>query len=213
MTMQRHVLVRRVAVSSAPLAFALILVLALLQAPGCSSSNLTNDGSGEGGHGGTGGQSSGGAGGESGRAGTDGGGDAGTGGAVGGGSGGAAGNAAGGASGGSGGVGGKAAGEGSIGAAGSGGSGASGGAGGNRGFSCGSETCISGESYCFTKYPPPGGVPQGFACLPKPTSCSSRPTCCACVCQGQGDCVGMGNGAPCRCTDTGGEVLVTCQIE
>jgi hypothetical protein len=121
----------------------------------------------------------------------------GTGGATGGGPGGAAGNVAGGASGGSGGAGG----------------GASGGAGSNQGFSCGSETCVSGESFCFTKYPPLPGTTQQFGCRAPPTACSSMSTSCACVCGAVGDCRGIGSGAPCQCTDTGGEVRVTCLLE
>jgi hypothetical protein len=128
----------------APLVCAIGFVLALLQVGGCSTSGSTSDGSGEGGHGGGGGTSTGGASGESGHSGT--------GGAPAGGSGGAAGNAAGGASGGSDGVGGKATGGtsgGGGGSAGKGVGGGSGGAGGAQMYSCGSDTCTVGESFCY----------------------------------------------------------------
>jgi hypothetical protein len=182
-------------------------VLALLHATGCSTSGSTSDGSGEGGHGGGGGTSTGGASGESGHPGTAG--------SSGGGSGGAAGNAAGGASGG---VGGKAAGGtsgGGGGSAGKGVGGGSGGAGGNQMFSCGSDTCTVGESFCYS-YAPGTAGPTGLSCQATPPACASMPTSCACLCPPSSNpgfgCVPAGMGAVnfCSCTDTGGVVNVHC---
>ena len=140
------------------------------------------------------------------------------GGAAGGGSGGAAGNAAGGASGGSSGVGGKAAGGasgGGGGSAGKGGVGGTGGAGGAQMYSCGSDTCTVGESFCYS-YTPGTAGPSGRSCQPTPAACASTPTSCACLCPPSSNTglgcvpVGMGAGNFCSCTETGGVVTVSC---
>jgi hypothetical protein len=207
MAMQRSSLFRRQSGASAPLICAIGFVLALLQALGCSTSGSTSDGSSEGGHGGGGGMSTGGASGDSGHPGS--------GGASGGSSGGAAGNAVGGASGG---VGGNAAGGMSGGGGGSAGKavgGGSGGTGGNQMFSCGSDTCTIGESFCYS-YTPGTAGPTGLSCEATPAACSSTPASCACLCPPSSNtafgCVPAGMGAVnfCSCTDTGGVVHVSC---
>lgn len=201
----------------APLLFALGFTFALVQAGGCSTSGASSDGAVEGGHGGAGGMSSGGTSGESGHPGTGGAAGSGSGGF-----GGDAGNAQGGASGGAGGVAGKAAGgtsgSGSGGSAGkgSGGSGGkgAGGAGGSQMFSCGSDTCTAGESYCYTYTPGTAGQ-TGRSCQTTPAACASMPTSCACLCPTSGTgpgCVpvGMGAGNYCTCSVTGGAVNIVC---
>ena len=209
-TMQRSPSFRRRAGALASFVLAAGFALSLLQAPGCSSSGVTSDGSAEGGHGGGGGSSTGGTSGESGHSGT--------GGASAGGSGGAAGNAAGGASGGAGGIGGKAAGGtsgGGGGSAGKGVGGGSGGAGGNQTHSCGADTCTVGESFCYSYTPGTAGQ-TGRSCQPTPAACASTPTSCACLCPPASNTglgctpVGMGAGDFCSCTDTGGVVNVSC---
>ena len=200
----------------APVRFTILalgLALSFLQAPACSSSSATSDGSVETGQGGGAGMITGGTSGQSGHPGTGGasggssGGAAGTGGASGGSSGGAAGNAA--AQGGSGGDGGAG------GVVGSGGSGGAGGAGGNETFSCGAETCTAGESYCYSYMPGSGGQ-TGRSCQPTPAACASTPRSCACLCPPSSGTavgctpVGMGTGDFCSCTDSGGQVKVSC---
>lgn len=167
------------------------LALSLLAASACSSSSATSDGSVQGGHGGGGGVSGGGASGEAGHPGT-------------GGSGGAGGTPAGGTSGGGGG------------SAGNGAGGGAGGAGGQQTFSCGTDTCTAGESYCYTDTPGTGGQ-IGRSCQVTPVVCWPAPTSCACLCPPASDtaigCTPVGIASPgvaCSCTETSGVVNINC---
>jgi len=212
--------------SRAAVMFSFGLALAFLQAPGCSSSGSTSDGSGDGGTSGTGGLSTGGASGESGHPGT--------GGASGSGSGGAAGHGPGGSNGGVGGIGGGAeggtsgngvGGKGSGGTAGGKGTGGvaggasgapgAGGIGGNQTFSCGQYTCTVGESFCDTITPGGTGGHTTQGCDGIPSACASTPTC-ACLCPpyAGGGCIplvgGIGSYTPCNCSDGGGVVFIQC---
>jgi len=183
----------------ASLVFSIGFALALIHAPGCSSTGSTTDGSAEGGRGGAGGPGSGGTSGESGHSGT--------GGTAGPGSGGTAG---GGATGGSGGVGGKGAG----GTSGGGSGGVSGkGEGGTSG--AGSDTCTVGQSFCYAFTPGTAGS-TGRSCQATPPACESSPTSCACLCPPSSNpaigCVpvGMSDGYFCSCGDANGVVNVSC---
>jgi hypothetical protein len=207
MAIQRIAFVRRLP-APVSLVFSIAFALALIHSPGCSTTAATSDGSAEGGHGGAGGPGSGGASGESGHSGTGG---------VGVGSGGTAGGSA---SGGSSGAGGKAAGgasgAGSGGSGGKGSGGASGGAGGVQSYSCGSDTCTVGQSFCYSYTPGTAGS-TGRSCQTTPTACASAPTSCACLCPpAPGTAfgcvpVGTGQGNFCTCDDTNGVVKVSCE--
>src|SRR5215471_13253264 len=192
MPIQRCSLLGRRPGALATVALWLVLVVAITQALGCSNSG---DGSADGGSGGVGGLS--------------------TGGTSGGGSGGSGGRGAGGASGGGSGENGAG---GTAGAAGgtAGGAGTgTGGAGGNQTYSCGSDTCIVGQSYCYS-YTLGNTGPTGRSCQATPSACASTPTSCACLCPPSSGAaigcvpVGMGTGNFCTCGDTGGVVNVSC---
>jgi hypothetical protein len=121
--------------------------------------------------------------------------------------------------GGAGGVAGKAAGgtsgNGSGGSGGKGTGGAPGGAGGNQTFSCGSDTCTVGETFCYSYTPGTPGQ-TGRSCEATPVACASAPTSCACLCPPSSSTavgcvpVGMGAGNFCTCSDTGGAVNLSC---
>jgi hypothetical protein len=121
--------------------------------------------------------------------------------------------------GGAGGVAGKAAGgtsgNGSGGSGGKGTGGAPGGAGGNQTFSCGSDTCTVGETFCYSYTPGTAGQ-TGRSCEATPVACASAPTSCACLCPPSSSTavgcvpVGMGAGNFCTCSDTGGVVNLSC---
>lgn len=93
--------------------------------------------------------------------------------------------------------------------------GASGGSGGSHVYSCGSQSCTAGASYCYSYTPGTAGT-TGRSCQPIPAACASSPTSCACLCppssSGAFGCVPveMGTGNFCSCSDTGGVVNVSC---
>ena len=81
-------------------------------------------------------------------------------------------------------------------------------------FGCGLATCTTRQSYCYSYTPGvPGGTPSR-TCKPISAACASAPTC-ACVCPPlssgpPGSCQGEGISASCTCTETNGQVVVTC---
>src|SRR6185312_11501956 len=96
-----------------------------------------------------------------------------------------------------------------------GGSGGTDGAGGNQTYSCGSDTCTVGESFCYAYTPGTAGQ-TGRSCQLTPAACASTPASCACLCPPSSNAafgcvpVGMGAGNYCLCSETGGGVTVTC---
>jgi len=67
-------------------------------------------------------------------------------------------------------------------------------------FACAGNTCVVGQSYCFTFVPTaPGGGPVADVCEQLPQACINT-TDCACVSQAM----------PCGCTATAGAIQVTC---
>jgi hypothetical protein len=90
----------------------------------------------------------------------------------------------------------------------------SGGAGGNQTYSCGSDTCTVGESFCYAYTPGTAGQ-TGRSCQLTPAACASTPASCACLCPPSSNAafgcvpVGMGAGNYCLCSETGGGVTVT----
>ena len=93
--------------------------------------------------------------------------------------------------------------------------GGSGGAGGNQMYSCGSETCTAGQSFCYSYTPGTAGS-TGRSCHATPSACASAPTSCACLCPPSPNAalgcvpVGMSSSNFCVCSDTGGLVGVSC---
>lgn len=93
--------------------------------------------------------------------------------------------------------------------------GASGGAGGAQTYSCGSDTCTVGQSFCYAFTPGTAGS-AGRSCQATPSACESSPTSCACLCPPSSNpaigCVpvGMSDGYFCSCGDANGVVNVSC---
>jgi len=109
---------------------------------------------------------------------------------------------------------------GSTGAAGAGAGAGGGGSGGGAGatqtsYACGSDTCTTGQSFCYSFS---GGVPgsgTSRSCTTLPAGCTATPTC-ACVCPPTtgptGDCSYSGaiGSSFCTCSETGGTLTVSC---
>jgi hypothetical protein len=110
---------------------------------------------------------------------------------------------------------GGAGGKGAGGAAGGSGGNGTGGAGGSQMFSCGSDTCTTGESFCYTYTPGTAGQ-TGRSCETTPAACAATPTSCTCLCPPSSNAslgcvpVGMGAGSYCLCSETGGAVNIVC---
>jgi hypothetical protein len=82
-------------------------------------------------------------------------------------------------------------------------------------YACGSGTCTTGQTLCYSFAPGvPGGGPPTRACTPLPAACAANPTC-ACVCPPSSSpaigCTFIGGtvGGFCSCGDANG-LTVTC---
>ena len=81
-------------------------------------------------------------------------------------------------------------------------------------YSCGSQTCSGGQTFCYSYTPgTPGGTSS--ACTTLPPTCAGNPTC-SCVCPPSSSppfgCNYAGNnvGGACSCTETNGMLTVMC---
>jgi hypothetical protein len=81
-------------------------------------------------------------------------------------------------------------------------------------YACGSGTCMTGQTLCYSYAPgTPGGGPPSRSCTPIPAACAGNPTC-ACVCPPFGSppigCRYVGGaGGSCTCSETDG-LTVSC---
>jgi hypothetical protein len=82
-------------------------------------------------------------------------------------------------------------------------------------YSCGSDTCMTGQTFCYSYAPgvPGGGV--GRSCMTVPAACAKNPTC-ACLCPPvrppMNGCTftgGFGSGS-CSCSELNGELEIDC---
>lgn len=82
------------------------------------------------------------------------------------------------------------------------------------GYACGSDTCVVGQTYCYSFS---GGVPgsgTSRSCMPVPAACTSNPHC-PCVCpppDGGGFGCAFQGGVPssCYCSESLGQLSVMC---
>jgi hypothetical protein len=81
-------------------------------------------------------------------------------------------------------------------------------------YSCGSSTCVVGQSYCLTTTGGAGGsgggptpyTTSGCAIISQGTTCAANPNC-QCLCALRGGCGGV---LGCTCYENGGLVVVAC---
>jgi hypothetical protein len=88
-----------------------------------------------------------------------------------------------------------------------------GGTGGAKTYSCGSDTCTAGNSFCYTYYSGATGGHPAQSCQPIPDACASTPTSCDCLCPTSNavNCVPIVLGPlNCSCSDTGGLLNLSC---
>jgi hypothetical protein len=101
-----------------------------------------------------------------------------------------------------------------TGADGAAGQGGSGGTAAPVSYSCGSDTCTSDQTFCYSYAAGIAGGGTSRGCRNLPTECAKKPTC-ACVCPpidpSRSECAfTAGWGGFCYCSETNGELTVSC---
>jgi hypothetical protein len=77
-------------------------------------------------------------------------------------------------------------------------------------FACGSDTCVAGQTVCYSFAGGVQGVAASPSCMAVPAACATNPSC-ACICPPNaagGGCTFGGNF--CSCEGSDGSVTVSC---